>query len=188
MPVEIEIKLRVPDLERARGAIMQLGYQIHHERTHEWNAVFDTRGSRLRGKGYLLRLRRFGNSAIVTFKGTSIEGRHKQREEIEFNVSDTENTALVFERLGFRPTFRYEKFRTEYAKPGVEGVITVDETPIGNFLELEGPGPWIDDTAGRLGYRESDYIKLSYGALYIEHCKSTGTARGDMLFPAKADV
>ncbi|MGA3023921.1 MAG: class IV adenylate cyclase [Bryobacteraceae bacterium] len=188
MPVETEIKLPVSGLERARAAILSLGYGVHHERAHEWNAVFDSRTSDLRGKGQLLRLRRFGNTAILTFKGTTIEGRHKQREEIEVTVSDAGAAALILERLGLGPVFRYEKFRTEYGKPGEEGVITVDETPIGNFLEVEGAPAWIDDVAARLGYGESDYIKLSYGALYIEHCERTGTARGDMLFESKADV
>ncbi|MGA2181780.1 MAG: class IV adenylate cyclase [Bryobacteraceae bacterium] len=188
MPVETEIKLPVSSLERARAAILSLGYQVHHERAHECNAVFDSRASRLRGKGQLMRLRRYGTAAILTFKGASLEGRHKQREEIEVTVSDADAAALILQRLGFRPVFRYEKFRTEYATPGEEGIITVDETPIGNFLELEGPAAWIDDVAARLGYRESDYIKLSYGALYNQHCESTGTAPGDMLFEPKAYV
>jgi adenylate cyclase class 2 len=182
MPIETEIKLPVSGLERARAAILSLGYQVHHERAHEWNAVFDSSASDLRGKGQLLRLRRFGGTATLTFKGGSVEGRHKQREEIEVMVSDAGTAALILERLGLGPVFRYEKFRTEYARPGVEGIITVDETPIGNFLEIEGPAGWIDDVAARLGYRESDYIKLSYSALYIQHCESTGTEPCDMLF------
>jgi adenylate cyclase class 2 len=188
MPVEIEIKLPVSGLDHARAAILSLGYGVRHERAHEWNAVFDSRSSRLRGKGQLLRLRRFGTAATLTFKGTAIEGRHKQREEIEVNVSNAADAALILQRLGLRPVFRYEKFRTEYARPGEDGIITVDETPIGNFLELEGPAAWIDHVAARLGYRESDYIKRSYGALYIQHCERTGTKPSDMLFESKANV
>jgi adenylate cyclase, class 2 len=188
MPVETEIKLPVSDLERARAAIASLGCQVHHERAHEWNAVFDTRLSRLRRKGQLMRVRQFGTAATLTFKGTSLAGRHKRREEIEIAVSDADAAALILRRLGLRPVFRYEKFRTEYAKPGEPGIITVDETPIGNFLELEGPAAWIDDVAARLGYLESDYIKRSYGALYIQHCESTGTTPSDMLFETKAGV
>jgi len=185
VPIETEIKLRVPDLERARVAIEGLGYLVHHERTHESNAVFDTRARRLRRDGHLMRVRRFGDQATVTFKGAAIDGRHKQREEIEFTVSDADSATLLLHRLGLRPVFRYEKFRTEFTKPGQDGIITIDETPIGNFLELEGPPDWIDRVAAELGYRESDYIKRSYGALYIEHCESTGTKPGNMLFDPK---
>ncbi len=182
MPVEIEIKLAVSDLARVRAAILGLGYQEHHPRAHEWNAVFDTRRWGLRRKGQLMRVRRFGDSATVTYKGLSVEGRHKQREELEVTVSDADAATLILERLGLHPVFRYEKFRTEYYRPGQPGIITVDETPIGNFLELEGAGDWIDETAMRLGYRESDYIRRSYGALYIQHCEGTSTTPGDMLF------
>jgi adenylate cyclase, class 2 len=188
MPVETEIKLPLVNIAHARAAILNLGYGIHHERAHEWNAVFDSDALRLCDKGQLIRLRRFGATAILTFKGLSMESRHKEREEIEVAVSDADAAALILDRLGLRPVFRYEKFRTEYSIPGEEGIITVDETPIGNFLELEGPAAWIDHVAARLGYRESDYIKRSYGALYIQHCEGTGTAPGDMLFAAKAGV
>jgi adenylate cyclase class 2 len=150
--------------------------------------VFDTGDLRLRNEGQLLRLRRFGTAVILTFKGIPIEGRHKEREEIEITVSDAGSMSLILERLGLRPVFRYEKFRTEYSRPGQEGVITVDETPIGNFIELEGPPAWIDDTAARLGFHEGEYIKRSYGSLYIQHCASTGTAPGDMLFATKAGI
>jgi len=74
MPVEIEIKLPVTNVESARAAIVGLGYAVHHEREHEWNAVFDSRTLRLRGKGVLLRLRQFGPTATLTFKGTSVAG------------------------------------------------------------------------------------------------------------------
>ena len=188
MPVEVEIKLPVSDLDRALAAIQSLGYELHHPREHESNAVFDFRGSNLRRRGKLLRLRRFGQDAHLTFKGPSLEGRHKQREEIETGVSDAEAAGAIIERLGLHPTFRYEKFRTEFHRPGEPGIITVDETPIGNFIELEGPGTWIDPVAARLGYGEGDYIKLSYAALYIEYRKRTGTPNRDMLFEPKTDV
>jgi len=182
MPVETEIKLSVADLEHTRASIAALGYEVHHERAHESNAVFDTRMSRLRRKGQLMRVRRFAGTATVTFKGLATESRHKQREEIEFMVSDADAATRVLHELGLRVVFRYEKFRTEFKKAGEPGIITLDETPIGNFMELEGPPEWIDDVAAKLGYRESDYIKRSYGALYIARCESTGTSPGNMLF------
>jgi len=188
MPIEVEIKLPVADLDCALAAIQGLGYELHHPRDYEANAVFDFRGSNLRRRGQLLRLRRFGQEALLTFKGTFQEGRHKQREEIETRLSDAEAARAILERLGLRPAFRYEKFRTEYHRPGEHGIITVDETPIGNFIELEGPGPWIDAVAARLGYNESDYIKLSYAALYVEYRKRTGTRNRDMLFAPKMDI
>ena len=48
-----------------------------------------------------------------------------------------------------------------------EGHCVVDETPIGNFAELEGTADWIDRVAARLGVSASASIMtLSYGRLF----------------------
>ncbi len=90
--------------------------------------------------------------------------------------------AAIFERLAYRPVFRYEKFRTEYGQRGSSGIATVDETPIGVYLELEGEPSWIDSTARKLGFAEKDYITASYARLYMEWCQARGIAPADMLF------
>src|SRR5206468_3690427 len=106
--------------------------------------------SELKTTDQLLRLRRMGDRATVTYKGPGRRERHKSREEIEFDVSDPENFEKMLERLGYSLRFRYEKYRTKFSKDGEPGIITIDETPIGVFLELEGPAGWIDSTAARL--------------------------------------
>jgi adenylate cyclase class 2 len=89
---------------------------------------------------------------------------------------------LVLERLGFGPVFRYEKYRTEYARPRQAGIIMFDQTPIGDFLELEGSPRWIDRAARALGYSQADYLTASYGSLYFQHCASAGVEPGNMTF------
>jgi adenylate cyclase class 2 len=86
-----------------------------------------------------------------------------------------------------RPWFRYEKFRTTYRLPRAqrwaEGLlIEVDETPIGTFVELEGPGSAIDRAAEALGFAKRDYIVANYFGLYFEECRRQGETPGDMLF------
>lgn len=88
----------------------------------------------------------------------------------------------ILRRLGLNPAFRYEKYRTEYSRRGSSGTITVDETPIGDYIELEGAPKWIDATARKLGYSPSDYITSSYGALYLEHCHERGVQPSNMVF------
>jgi adenylate cyclase, class 2 len=135
--------------------------------------LFD-RGRELRDSDQLLRLRQtrahardqIQDRALVTYKGPGAKGIHKSREEIEFDVSDPETFTLVLERLGYYPSFRYEKYRTKFASAGEPGFITVDETPIGIFLELEGAPDWIDQTAARLGYPPAKYLTSSYASLY----------------------
>ena len=44
-------------------------------------------------------------------------GSHKVRDEIEAQVTDSANLVKIFEGLGMRGWFRYEKYRTTYQLP-----------------------------------------------------------------------
>ena len=92
-----------------------------------------------------------GDRHILTYKGPPEPGRFKVREEVEVEVGDAGSLRKILERLSFRRTFRYEKFRTEYRRPGEAGHVMLDETPIGVYLELEGDPHWIDGVARELG-------------------------------------
>jgi adenylate cyclase class 2 len=179
---ETEIKLSVADPKTARRLLLAAGFRVSRPRVFEGNTVFDTPQQSLRQRASLLRLREAGGTATVTCKGRPEPGRHKSREEVELEVADAAAMAAIFARLGFQPIWRYEKYRTEFRQPRRAGVAMLDETPIGVFLELEGTGPWIDRTAGRLGFRETDYITASYGGLYREWCGRRGGTAGDMVF------
>lgn len=183
---EVEIKLRLDDLEAARRLLRRAGFRVRRRRVFESNLVFDTPELALRRAGKLLRLRVAGGRKLLTYKGPAQPGRHKRREEIELDVSDPQALALIFERLGLRAVFRYEKYRTELARPGEPGLITLDETPIGNFLELEGPPEWIDSTARELGFTAADYITASYGRLFADYAARQAGAPSDMVFAERA--
>jgi adenylate cyclase class 2 len=179
---ENEIKLKVSDVVSAKRMLYRAGFRVYKRRLFEDNAVFDTPQQALRGSDSLLRLRVAGGQAVVTFKGKQTESKHKSREELETKVADAAMTRRIFERLGFEQRFRYQKYRTEYKQPGKSGVATLDETPIGVYVELEGAPDWIDRTAKRLGFSESDYITLSYGRLYLEFCETRRRKPGDMVW------
>ncbi len=116
------------------------------------------------------------------FQGKEIAGKHKRREEREFAADSREECLAVFAGLGFAPKYTYEKYRTEFGRGEEPGMVTVDETPIGVFLELEGPPRWIDSTAKELGFSRAGYITASYSALYVEWCREYGIEPGDMKF------
>lgn len=169
----------------ARAWIESRGYREIHGRTLESDRVFDRQGE-LRDSSQLLRLRREGSQAIVTYKGPPAAGPHKSREEIEFAVSDEAATARVFEKLGYEIAFRYEKYRTKFAIKDEPGMVTLDETPMGIFLELEGPPDWLDATAARLGLGRDAYLTQSYAKLYQEYRQAHPGVSPNMIFGQNA--
>ncbi len=122
----------------------------------------------------LLRVREAGRLGFLTYKGPSAGGKYKDREELEVEVSDPHRLSEMLARLDFVAKFRYEKYRTEYRRPGEAGSAMLDETPIGVYLELEGAPGWIDRNARRLGFAESDYSTASYYGLYADYCRLHG--------------
>ncbi len=180
--LESEIKLAVASISDILARLAANGFTVSRPEVFEQNDVFDTPNIALRTANRLLRIRRVGSECLVTFKGPPSAGPHKVREELEFNASDAEKVGLVFDRLGYRRTFRYEKYRTELTAPDTPGVVTLDRTPIGNFLEIEADGATIDRVAENLGFLKSDYITMSYGALYLDHCERNRILPSDMVF------
>lgn len=181
-PTETEVKIKLPEKYSARERLQEAGFSESAPRLFEVNTLYDTKNKDLRESKMLLRLRQAGDKHVMTWKGRGEAGPHKSRPEIETHVHSGENMHRILGQLGFEPIFRYEKFRTEYSAGEREGVVTVDETPIGNFLEIEGPPDWIDSTAKRLGFSGEDYILESYGRLYLAACERQGVQPTDMVF------
>jgi len=186
LKVETEIKLRLAgDLREIRRALRALGFRVRKPRVFESNVLFDNLKRSLRKHGKLLRVRRSGSRGLLTFKGPSEPSRYKRRSETETRLHDTAAMQAIIEHLGYHAVFRYEKFRTEYAAGDGGGEVLLDETPIGNFLELEGSPRWIDRTARRLGFSPADYINRSYGYLYLAWCRERRVRPKDMVFKGR---
>jgi adenylate cyclase class 2 len=182
-------------------------------RAHEWNIIFDTPQGGLAKHGQLLRIRTETPKAkskkgktppaqriLLTFKRPPLDSpatarpvlqpnRYKVREELELEVADADVLSRILEGLGMSGWFRYEKYRTTFRLPvsasWAKGLlIELDETPIGTFVELEGPSEAIDRAARELGYLKRDYILKNYLALYVEECRRLGQEPRDMVFAA----
>jgi len=180
-------------------------------KVHEENVIFDTPQGGLAKHGQLLRIRtqtpeirgRSKNSGakrrvVLTFKRpltrtaetypeSSPTFPYKVREEIEVAVTEAGNLTKIFEGLGMAGWFRYEKYRTTFRMPASKSwakdlLIELDETPIGTFVELEGPAPAIDRAAQELGYSKHDYVLKNYLRLYLEDCRRKGEQPSHMLF------
>jgi adenylate cyclase class 2 len=166
--VETEIKFRVTDLAGLAARLEAAGFHLDTPRTFESNVLFDTPDRRMRARTEILRIRNYGAKCTLTHKRLPDQGpgedRHKHRIETETVIADGKALAEVFTSLGLVPSFCYEKWRSEWSDG--EGHCVVDETPIGNFAELEGEPGWIDGVAARLGVEPSEYLTLSYGRLF----------------------
>jgi adenylate cyclase class 2 len=217
MAQETEIKLRIANTKAFKRTLKRLGARLVGEgsgRVHEWNVIFDTPDGGLAKHGQLLRIRTETSEGtsknskkapakriLLTFKRPLVQGKarsvgaqenhhHKVREEIELEVADASPLAKIFEGLGMRGWFQYEKYRTTFHLPPAQSwakglLIELDETPIGTFVELEGPSTAIDRAAQELGHSRRDYILKSYLALYVEECRRFGQEPRDMVFVPK---
>lgn len=182
---EVEVKIPVPDLGAAEARVRAAGFRAEGPAHFERNTLFDTAAGDLARTKRLLRVREADGRAILTVKMPPVEGgRHKVREEREVAVSDAAETAALLRGLGYEPAWIYEKRRTTYRRAGEPGVIEVDETPIGGFLELEGEPGWIDRTAAELGFSPEDYSTASYWTVFTEWKARTGSEVRDMVFEA----
>ena len=213
MPREIEIKLRISNPKSFLRLLTKLGAKPTRPRVHEHNLLFDTPDGGLAKHGQLLRIRtetpaQAGKKPVsknvtprhlLTFKSPPEQlaigpaapppgRRHKVREELEMTITDASMLTKIFEGLGLRGWFRYEKFRTAFRLPSrfkwaKDLLIDFDETPIGTFVELEGPPDAIDQAAQLLHFSPRDYVLKNYLLLYLDDCKRQSLQPSHMLFP-----
>lgn len=179
---EIEIKFRVVDLRALARKLRGAKFHVETPRTLEMNTLYDLPGGILRARRELLRLRRYGSKWTLTHKSGKKTGRHSSRRELETVVLDGKQMDLILRALGYAPSFRYEKYRAEWTDG--KGQVVVDETPIGNFCEIEGAPRWIDATAKKLGVTAGDYITKNYAGLFLEWKARTKSEAEEMTFKA----
>ncbi len=180
LPQEVEIKFLIPDVKELEGKLKKLGFRCVTPSTHEVNTLYDLPGQKLRRKGELLRLRKYGATWKLTHKGKSKPGKHKSREELETSVGNGEQMQEILLALGYAPSFVYEKFRSEWSDG--EGHVVLDHTPIGNVAEIEGKARWIDRTAKAIGIGNADYITKSYSELFFDWKRRTKRKARNMTF------
>ncbi len=168
--------------------LQSAGFHLHTPRSFESNVLYDTPDRSMRARTEILRIRSYAGRWVLTHKRLPDSGpgedTHKHRIETETEISDGDALADVFLSIGLVAAFRYEKWRAEWEDG--QGHCVVDETPIGNFAELEGPAEWIDRAAKRLGIEPAQYITLSYGRLFDQWRELHASQAQDLTFAAVA--
>ncbi len=183
---ETEIKIK-PDAPLARVAarLRTLGATLDRPRHFEDNYILDDPRRRLRHGGSLLRVRLTPAGATLTFKGPRrmVRGT-KARDELEAEVSDGALLLKILAQIGMRCAFRYQKYRTIYRHSSV--LITLDETPMGDYLEIEGSPGGIARFAKRAGFGRENFITATYHELFMSYKKIHRIKSRDMLFGIKS--
>ena len=190
---EIELKFPVSDPAAFQSRLPSLGFHLDTPRTFEHNILYDTPARDLLARKHILRIRQYGSLCTVTHKRLPDQQapvdttRYKIRIETETIVAEREALAEIFRQLGYIPVFIYEKYRTEWShtiRPNSDttGHLLIDETPIGNYAELEGPTDWIDRTLAELNVDPATSLTDSYGKLFLDWKQRTGSPAEHLTF------
>lgn len=137
--LEIELKVRVPDLAPIRQRLRDL-HAEQTDRTFEHDVYFNAPHRDFARTDEALRVRYSDNRIIVTYKGAKIQGfEFKAREEINVVVQNGPGFEDILERLGFRKTAIVDKTR-EYYRYEEASIALDDVEGLGFFVEIELTG------------------------------------------------
>jgi len=159
--VEIEVKIIINDIDEVIGKVLDHGAQLEKERHLETNILYDFPSRSLYKMNHALRVRKTNKKTFLTFKGTPQRSRKfKVRDEYETEVRNDKQLKKILKSIGLIPSFQYEKYRRIFRYKNLK--ICLDETKIGNFLELEGPRGEIVKITRTLGFSKKEFIKKDY--------------------------
>ena len=181
MPVEIEAKMRVDDLDAVRARLRKLGARLAGDYL-ESNIFFDKPKRSLLKRGSGLRLRRMRDKRtgkdtnIITYKGKLQRGRLKTREEIQTTVEDFDAMIALLEAIGFHQMLMFEKKRESWKLDDCE--IELDELPhLGRFVEIEGSGERaVMKVREKLDLDDVALVKTGYANMVADFLKKRGRA------------
>ena len=176
--IERELKFGDVDLGSLRDRLSDLEAECQGSSSLEDNWIFDRQGE-LTESGRLLRLRVDRRGSRLTFKGpTHFEDRIKVRTEIQTEIDSFDRMRSILEALGYSLVCRYQKHREEWLLGSI--VISLDHTPIGDFVEFEGDG--CERVAKRFGLDPETAERRNYLRLYEDYRSEHPEAPDDMIF------
>jgi len=167
MPIEIEKKYRLTPQQREEilARLREIGAK--RERSDfEVNTLYA--GESIDSERAVLRLRRVGDQAILTFKERLPSSSPiKHQLEDETTVGDADAMDAILESLGFNPIVIYEKRRERWNLDDSE--IVVDELPFGLFMEIEGEEGAIREIEKKLAIKRLKAETATYPSLARDH-------------------
>jgi adenylate cyclase class 2 len=139
MLIEVEVKAGVKDFLLVEEQLNQIG-AVKIKKEHQIDVYFNAPHKDYGVTDEALRIREIpengGKRIILTYKGAKMDDVSKTRKEIEVDVSESHNMALILENIGFRPAARVKKDRVIYNFE--DFIITLDTVHnVGTFVEIE---------------------------------------------------
>ncbi len=163
--IEVEVKASVKDFESIRKKLAEIG-AIKIKMEHQKDIYFNAPHKDFAETDEALRIREVPEKRytrfILTYKGAKMDDISKTRKEIEVDVLEAKNMALILENLGFRRAATVKKDRDIYHLD--DFIITLDTVyDVGTFVEIEKEAHEGEDTKKSL----EDIFKI-YSRLGIE--------------------
>jgi adenylate cyclase class 2 len=191
MAVEIEAKMKVPDLEPVRTQLAAVGANLIGNFL-ERNTFFDTDDRLLLAadKGVRIRVNQNVVTGVrvstMTFKGPRQHGQLKSREERETTVGNDTEAAAILESLKFTKVLSFEKKRESWSLGGCR--IELDEIPhLGTYVEIEGPREeTVMKVREELKLTDRAIVRASYIAMLVTHIQEQGEPAHDVTFAPPA--
>ncbi|MFA6888131.1 MAG: class IV adenylate cyclase [Candidatus Woesearchaeota archaeon] len=175
MPIETEVKIKIDAVEPIKQKLLGMKAELYKKRALQTDLYFGNK--KLRKNGQTLKIR---DNAIFTYKGPAEKKKNiRSNEEIEIMIDNAAYLQLLLEKLGYVQYWKKERYRESYLINMTQ--ICIDETPMGNFIEIEGKKENILDIAKRLGFSQKDFSADGYGKIWREYAKKN-KCKGDMVF------
>jgi len=169
VPIEIEKKYRLSSKQRelVLKQLPRIGAKFKGEEFEE-NILYG--GGTLNPSHSVLRLRRAGKRAILTYKerypgASSI--KHQREDETE--IENVQAMDAILQALGFAPILIYEKRRMTWLLRDAQ--IVVDDLPFGFFMEIGGSESEIREIEQSLAMKSMRTERLTYPQLTLKYGK-----------------
>jgi adenylate cyclase class 2 len=171
MPIEIEKKYRL--IGKQREEVLRRLPKVGAKRKgedFEVNTLYA--GEPLDQERSVLRLRRVGNRATLTYKERfPTRSAVKHQRENETPIDDPDAMESILDALGFTPALVYEKRRETWTLGETE--IVIDELPFGLFMEIEGTEKNILAVESKLAIEGLKSETATYPQLTLKHGTET---------------
>lgn len=159
-----EHELRILDVDPATigQKILEVGGKRIYERTLQRRYTYDTLPKE---RNKWIRLRTNGSLSTLAVKHVTGEGVSDTK-EVEVEISDFQDTALLLKEIGVQSKSYQENYRTLYELEGTE--IMVDEWPlIRPYIEIEAPSvALVHQAIATLGFTVEQATGLDVSSIY----------------------